>query len=324
MPLSRRLTLAGAAAFALTTSFVAPAFAADDHVIGILPKTVINDTFMNNLANYAVAQGKSLGLTVEVHSVSGHEAVEEQVSAMEALISRKVAGIVLAAVDSKGLGPVVKRAKADGIPVVLVDGGVATDPANYVTLVRTDNVKAAGLAADYAAALLSDAGKVAQLEGEPGSEAALDRVKGFHDGVARHKGLELVSSVTGHWTTPGGVEATEAILAAHPDVNLVFASSDLMAVGAAQVLKRHNRSDVVVVGFDGIPEGTDLVLKGEAAGDVSQSARIMGEKSVEILAGIIGGKTKADAVPKEIDSGMKLIQLWNVRAYRKDVLGIAD
>lgn len=324
MSLSRRLALAGATALALCVTPIGSASAADDHVIGILPKTVINDTFMTNVANYAVAKGKGLGYTVEVHSVSGHEAVEEQVSAMEALVSRKVAGIVLAALDSKGLGPAVKRAKEAGIPVVLVDGGVATAESNYVTLVRTDNVKAAGLAADYAAALLSDQGKVAQLEGEPGSEAAINRVKGFHEGIAKYKGIELVSSVTGHWTTPGGVEATEAILAAHPDVNLVFASSDLMAVGAAEVLRRHNRPDVIVVGFDGIPEGTDLILKQAAAGDVSQSARTMGEKSVEVLVDVISGKVKADAVPKEIDSGMKLLQPWNVRAYRKDVLGIAD
>lgn len=324
MLMSRRLSLAGVAVIALSSSWIVPTFAADDHVIGILPKTIINDTFMNNVATYAVDKGKSLGFTVEVHSVSGHEAIEEQVSAMEALISRKVGGIVLAALDSKGLAPVVKRAKEAGIPVVLVDGGVATDPSNYLTLVRTDNVKAAGLAADYAAALLSDSGKVAQLEGEPGSEAAINRVKGFHEGIAKYKGIELVSSVTGHWSTPGAVDATEAVLAAHPDVNLIFASSDLMAVGAAEVLRRHHREDVVVIGFDGIPEGTDLILKDQAAGDVSQSARTMGEKSVEILAGVLSGKTKADTVPKEIDSGMKLIQFWNVRSYRKDVLGLAD
>jgi ribose transport system substrate-binding protein len=279
---------------------------------------------MNNLANYAVQKGKELGVDVEIHSVSGHGAIEEQVSAVEALVSQKVDGIILAALDSKGLAPAVKRAKAAGIPVVLVDGGVETDPANYVSLIRTDNVRASGLAADYAAALLSYSGKVAQLEGEPGSEAAINRVKGFHEGLKKYPRMELVSSVTGHWTTPGAVEATEAILTAHPDINLVFASSDLMAVGAAEVLRRHHREDVIVIGFDGIPEGTDLILKNEAAGDVSQSARNMGEKAVSILAEVISGKTKTDAVPKEIDSGMKLIQRWNVGAYRKDVLGLSN
>jgi len=322
MNVTRRILMAGSAAMLLAAA--TPAFAQENKVIGVLPKTVINDTFMNNLANFAVAKGKELGLEVEIHSVSGHGAIEEQVSAMEALISRKVSGIVLAALDSKGLAPVVKRAKEAGIPVVLVDGGVETDPANYLSLVRTDNVRAAGLAADFAASLLSYSGKVAQLEGEPGSEAAINRVKGFHEGVGKYPDIKLVSSITGHWTTPGGVEATEAILSANPDVNLIFASSDLMAVGAAEVLRRQKREDVIVIGFDGIPEGTDLIVAGRAAGDVSQSARGMGEQAVTILADVINGTKQAADIPKEIDSGMKLVHSWNVKQYRKEVLGLTD
>ena len=322
MDMTRRILLAGSAAILLAAAV--PAFAQESKVIGVLPKTVINDTFMNNLANFAVAKGKELGIEVEIHSVSGHGAIEEQVSAMEALISRKVSGIVLAALDSKGLAPVVKRASEAGIPVVLVDGGVETDPANYLALVRTDNVRAAGLAADYAASLLSYSGQVAQLEGEPGSEAAINRVKGFHEGIAKYPDIKLVSSITGHWTTPGGVEATEAILSANPDVDLIFASSDLMAVGAAEVLRRQKREDVIVIGFDGIPEGTDLILSGRAAGDVSQSARGMGEQAVTILADVISGSKQPADIPKEIDSGMKLLHVWNVKEYRKDVLGLAD
>lgn len=312
--------LAGTVAGAYLLS--ATAFAADKPVIAVFPKTVINDVFMNNVATYAKSKGQELGATIEVYSVSGHDAVEEQVSAMEAVISRHVSGIVLAALDSKGLAPALDKAAAANIPVVLVDGGVASK--NYVSLVKTDNVRASALAADYAAALLSQKGKVAQLEGEPGSEAAADRAKGFHEQIAKYKDIELVSSITGHWTTPGGVDGTEAILAAHPDVNLIFASSDLMAVGAAEVLRRDKRQDVIVVGFDGIKEGTDLVIKGQAAGDVSQSAKTMGELSVSILMDVIGGKTKAADVPKVVDSGMKLIQAWNVQAYRKDVLGLTE
>jgi ribose transport system substrate-binding protein len=59
------------------------------------------------------------------------------------------------------------------------------------------------LAADYAATLLSDRGKVAQLEGEPASETAQLRKKGFHEEIAKYKDITLVASVTGHWTTPG-------------------------------------------------------------------------------------------------------------------------
>ena len=96
---------------------------AAEPVIGILPKTIIGDVFMKNMSDAAVEKGKDLGAKVEVYSVSSHEAVEEQVSAMESLISRKVDAIILAAVDSKGLAPVVDKATAAGIPVILADSG---------------------------------------------------------------------------------------------------------------------------------------------------------------------------------------------------------
>src|SRR5215217_4195275 len=119
-------------------------WAQDKPVIAVLPKTVINDTFMNNLANFAKAKGEELGAEVEIHSVSGHGAIEEQVSAVEAAIAKGVDGIVLAALDSKGLVPALNRAAEAGIPVVLADSGVESD--KYISIVRTDNVRAAGLA----------------------------------------------------------------------------------------------------------------------------------------------------------------------------------
>jgi ribose transport system substrate-binding protein len=320
MKFSRRGLLAGAAFFTIVSSTAA--LAQDKPVIAILPKTVINDVFMNNVAEFARARGAELGVDVEVHSVSGHGAVEEQVSAMEALISRGVDGIALAALDSNGLAPVVRRAAQAGIPVVLIDSGVETDESNYVSLVATDNVAASGLAGHYAAALLSFSGRVAQLEGQPGSETAAQRREGFHAAIAEYPDIEIVSSITGNWTTPGAVDATEAILTSNPDVNLIFASSDLMAVGAAEVLRRHDRGDVIVIGFDGIPEGADLILQGRAAGDVAQSSKGMGEISVEILAAIATGERTAADFPKRIDSGMQLLHAWNVDAYRRDILGL--
>jgi ribose transport system substrate-binding protein len=131
----------------------------------------------------------------------------------------------------------------------------------------------------------------------------------------------LVSSITGHWTTPGAVEATEAILKANPDVDLIFASSDLMAVGAAGVLEREGRKDILVLGFDGIPEGVALIKQGKAVGDVAQNAKAMGEKSVEIAVQVIKDKGAATSIPKVIDSGFTLVHPWNVDAYSKANFG---
>jgi ribose transport system substrate-binding protein len=308
-----------AVAAVIAAGFAAEVLQAAEPVIAVLPKTIIGEVFMKNMSDAAVARGIALGAKVEVYSVSSHEAVEEQVSAIESLISRKVDAIILAAVDSKGLAPVVDKATAAGIPVILADSGV--QGANYVTVVQTDNIAASALAADYAAALLSQRGKVAQLEGEPASETAQLRKKGFHEELGKYKNIQLVSSITGHWTTPGAVDATEAILKANPDVNLIFASSDLMAVGASTVLEREGRKDILVLGFDGIPEGVALIKQGKAVGDVAQNAKAMGEKAAEIAIQIIKNKGAVANIPKVIDSGFVLVHPWNVDAYSKANFG---
>jgi ribose transport system substrate-binding protein len=306
-------------AVVIAAGFAAGVLRAAEPVIAVLPKTIVGEVFMKNMSDAAVARGTALGAKVEVYSVSSHEAVEEQVSAIESLISRKVDAIILAAVDSKGLAPVVDKATAAGIPVILADSGV--QGANYVTVVQTDNIAASALAADYAAALLSQRGKVAQLEGEPASETAQLRKKGFHEELGKYKNIQLVSSITGHWTTPGAVDATEAILKANPDVNLIFASSDLMAVGVSTVLEREGRRDILVLGFDGIPEGVALIKQGKAVGDVAQNAKAMGEKAAEIAIQIIKNKGAAANIPKVIDSGFMLVHPWNVDAYSKANFG---
>jgi len=59
----------------------------------------------------------------------------------------------------------------------------------------------------------------------------------------------------GDFAASGGAAAMERILADHPDVDGLFAASDLMAEGAMRVLAQHGRSvpgDVSVVGFDNL------------------------------------------------------------------------
>jgi len=314
-----RITLVLLCILLLTGGMLASA-QAQKPVIGLVVKTMIGDPFQVNIANFGEARGKGLGAKVETYGARGHAAIEEQVSIVESLIARKVDAIVLVATDSKGLAPAVNKSMKAGIPVILVDSGV--EGAEYVTIIQTDNIKGAALAAKYAALLLNGKGRVAQIEGQPGHETAQLRVEGFHGEIAKYPGIKLVSSITGNWSTPGAVAATEAILEAHPDVDLIFASSDMMGVGVAEVLRREGRKDVFLVTFDGIEEGTDLILQGKSCGDVAQNAKVMGERSVEIAMEIIRGEKKPTDYPKFIDSGTMLVHPWNVNWFRKELLGL--
>jgi DNA-binding LacI/PurR family transcriptional regulator len=81
-----------------------------------------------------------------------------------------------------------------------------------------------------------------------GYRAALDAAGLPHDGTG---------ATSGDFTVDGGAVAMRRLLAARPGLDGVFAASDLMAVGALQVLADAGRrvpEDVAVIGFDDVRE----------------------------------------------------------------------
>nr|WP_277209630.1 LacI family DNA-binding transcriptional regulator [Isoptericola croceus] len=96
--------------------------------------------------------------------------------------------------------------------------------------------------------------RIAALTGPQDMTAALDRHEGWRRTLTR-AGLPTDAVATGDFTVEGGAAAMERILAEHPDIDGVFAASDLMAAGALQVLRAHGKNvpdDVAIVGFDAL------------------------------------------------------------------------
>ena len=96
-----------------------------------------------------------------------------------------------------------------------------------------------------------------------------------------------------------GYNATQKLIADGRTFTALFAIADVMAIGAIRAL--HNNGlrvprDVSVMGFDGLPLGSFLVPQ---LSTVHQSAKLMAQRSVEILIDSIenGGKACHEAVP---------------------------
>jgi DNA-binding LacI/PurR family transcriptional regulator len=106
--------------------------------------------------------------------------------------------------------------------------------------------------------------RVATIAGPLDMAAGRDRLAGWR--TALHAaGLADDACVPGDFTLDGGAAAMRRLLDEHPDVDAVFAASDLMAQGALRVLHESGRSvpgDVAVVGFDdlGVAASTDPAL----------------------------------------------------------------
>ncbi|WNB86285.1 LacI family DNA-binding transcriptional regulator [Cellulomonas sp. ATA003] len=130
--------------------------------------------------------------------------------------------------------------------------------------------------------------RIGTLAGPQDMAAGLDRLVGWHDAL-RAAGLPDDAVATGDFTVAGGAAAATELLDRHPDIDALFAASDLMAVGALSVLAERGLTvpdDVAVVGYDnlGVAESTKPPLT-TITNPVVAMARRAGQMLVDQLAG---------------------------------------
>ncbi|MFJ9180339.1 LacI family DNA-binding transcriptional regulator [Streptomyces sp. NPDC102360] len=95
---------------------------------------------------------------------------------------------------------------------------------------------------------------IAHIAGRLDVFGAQRRVDGYRDAlVDSGRPVDERLIVEGHFSEEGGRAAMSELLAARPDLDAVFAASDVMAAGARQALREAGRripDDVALVGFD--------------------------------------------------------------------------
>lgn len=197
----------------------------------------------------------------------GQGNVNTQTSQVDNFITQKVDLLLISPFEAAPLTPAVKRAVDAGIPVIELDRRTDGEPGkDYTAFIGGDNYKIAEAAGEYTAkTLLPDGGEVAVLEGLPSSTPAVERLNGFKDGVKGNPKIEVVAEQAADWLPDKAQTAFSAMLQAHPDIKMVYASNDMMAAGALLAAKGAGK-DVMIIGTDGLP-GPAGGIRAVAEGD---------------------------------------------------------
>ena len=222
----------------------------------------------------------------------------KQVADVDSMIAQGVDVIFLPPREEQPLLPAVMRAKAAGIPVFLIDRSV--DPAvaqpgrDFVTFIGSDFVDQGRRVAEWLKEnFKGDKGTIIELEGTTGSSPANDRKKGFDEAIAGDDRFEIVASQTGDFARDKGRQVMETLLQAHPDVNVVYAHNDEMAIGAIQALEGAGRKpgeDVTVVSIDGTRDALQAIIDGKM-GTTVESSPFFGPISCETMKRYAAGET---------------------------------
>lgn len=142
-----------------------------------------------------------------------------------------------------------------GRPMV-VWGAVSRHESQVV--VGSDNRRGGALAAERFIAL--GRSRPAFL-GDPAHGEFAERLEGFSAALVRH-GITPIAPTVTSFTVGAGADAVHALLQANPQVDALFAASDLLAIGAIRALIERGRrvpEDVSVIGYDDSPLGATYV-----------------------------------------------------------------
>ncbi len=222
----------------------------------------------------------------------------KQVADVDSMIAQGIDVLFLPPREEKPLIPAVKKAKAAGVPTFLVDRSVDPNAAkageDYVAFLGSDFIDQGRRVAEWTAANFEgDKAVVVQLEGTTGSSPANDRKKGFDDAIAKDSRFTIVASQSGDFARDLGRQVMETLLQAHPDVNVVYAHNDEMAIGAIQALELAGRKpgeDVLVVSIDGTRDALQAIIDGKM-GVTVESSPFFGPLACETMKRYAAGET---------------------------------
>lgn len=248
----------------------------------------------------AVQDAKANGIDVEVitKTMNDQTQAQDQVVAIEALITQGCDAILTCPADVEAIKPVVNQAAEKGIPVIIVnllEEQEGMDAAAYIGFDNTVGGKISGYAcldalggpgvlgegemvevppADFLDLkkweeiysgfdFNSLTGTVAILDGIAGNFYTTTRSEGFRSIVEMCPNIEIVAEIAADWSREKAVTATENILQANPELDVVWGMNTEMAIGASTAVANKGRTgQTMVLSNDGTTESMGLIDSG--------------------------------------------------------------
>ena len=269
------------------------------------------------LSQYIEIYAEAYGMTFVM--ADGQDDIIKQITSMEDLISSGVDIMILNPLDHKALVPAVNSAAESGVPVFIVDSQI-DEAADFVTSVQASNEGNGWLIGEWAVNKLNHSDiKTALISGSQGNPVGQAKRLGFFEGYTETQlmtqgssDLSIVAQGWGNWTLLGGIEAMEDILSAHPEVNLMVAENDAMAMGALKAIEESGKADqILIVGYDGQKEAFELIKEGRYGATALNSPRELARLVVESVVRYKNG----ERLDKVVHTPAVLITKENVDKY---------
>lgn len=293
--------------------------------VGFAMKTLGGSYFVKLVENVE-AVCEELGW--ECISLNADRDIQTEAANVDSLIAQGVDLIFLDCVDPEAAVSVVQNALDAGIPTIAVDAGCAED-APLLTSVYSNNEqngRMVGLA--YAEKMAGQEIKAVMVSGSKGDVAGYERRLGLFCGIiegmagisedeAWEAALDIedqlvntgkaanadahftvVGQAWSGWTEDGGLEASEDLIVANPDINCILGENDQMVFGAGIAVENAGLEGVdLVAAADGELRAYDLIKEGKYFATGENSPALVGQLAMEVAKQyLLEGKTDFEKV----------------------------
>ncbi len=234
---------------------------------------------------------KNLNKTVYIQTLTRVGDAEEQANQCENALLHHPKAIIFAAVNQVNLISCLQKASAAGVVLVDMDGNFSEADAqkndlNVAFSVASNNSDLGRLAANY---VKNISGKVLVIEGASGSYPSIERTAGFKENIPT--ALNVVATLSADWDMLKAANITNDVLTNHPDLTVIFAANDQMALGAVEALAAKGRTDIKVIGIDGNADAVKAIKEGRLTASIAQLPYLMGKQALEKTATYIDQPT---------------------------------
>lgn len=262
------------------------------------------------------AAGGTSKVKLDVQAPSSQSATDDQVRSVEAWISQGYDAIAIALYNENALEPLFKKASEKGIPIFTFNSPVVCSP-YYVSNIGYDQSEGGRAQAQWIVDHYKNKGtvKIAMLEGLPGPHTS-ERMRGFNSVISKYPNLKVVASQPAGWTRAQGLSVTENILTAHPDIDILVALYDEMALGGLEALKARNlQGKVAVVGYENMSEANAAIKKGDFAATVDTGAKQEGRNIIRTIEKYVANGQR---VPRTVFGKVTVYDKTNIADFNPD------
>jgi inositol transport system substrate-binding protein len=267
---------------------------------------VIGVAFETLQTEYWVASRNAIEAEIKKRNLAMLEAIADgdanrQLEQVRNFIARKVDGIIVVPKDAQTPIPMIREANRAGIPIVLFNRPPAPSDAKSVSVVADNLAITRDTVAWLAAEALKLPGrrKAAILMGDLGDINAINRRDGFEQALAPHADrIEIVSRIPTGWNQEKALAGIANALQAHPDIDFIFTSSDLLLPSIVSALKNAGKykkagepGHVFLAAFDGDATAYRMLEEGYLDADGVQDVAFDTSATVQAVLDLKAGKT---------------------------------